>query len=483
MDERKNKEDLIPSFPFRVIERFDYRTQIHDSKNWFTGLIIFFLFFYGISAWALRLFFFKQRSPLLFWGVFVLSLTPFLLNQCILSIVLLLYLILYYTSSFYYGGTKGSGKNERSNTRHNCGVSSERFWIYFLLYSCLYGLMMYCVITFSLYFIGNTTYFDLFHPEYYTSPFLTTDMVRKKFRFRESPPSRFLARAQKGRERVRSKTVVFGILARNIEYNLSNMISKVEGLGRLFRDYRVVLFENDSQDQTRALLRSWQARNSKVVLLDCCIEGSCDCHLSVTHPHKTGMRSQERIAKMRRFRERILQFVQQYFSAFDYYCVMDSDLSGGIYLEGFLSTFSDQYPASWDAVFARGVTTLPFSPDFYLYDGYAFTSRDHEYADSTNDAQEFLLQNQILGKEAVDAEWVACKSGFNGMIIFRMQSILSCSYFHDHAPFRCEHIDLFYSMEQQRRHINIYFNPSLVMIAGQQGKTRLQYLLDYLSLS
>ena len=65
-----------------------------------------------------------------------------------------------------------------------------------------------------------------------------------------------------------SRVVICG-LARNCATSLECIERRVEETGSLFKDYRVVLFENDSKDTTRLVLKQWQKRNSKVHLIEC----------------------------------------------------------------------------------------------------------------------------------------------------------------------------------------------------------------------
>ena len=66
---------------------------------------------------------------------------------------------------------------------------------------------------------------------------------------------------------MRDQRVVIAGLARNIAAILPKTVARVERLGSCFRDYRVVVYENDSSDGTLAQLQQWQSRNPRVALL------------------------------------------------------------------------------------------------------------------------------------------------------------------------------------------------------------------------
>src|SRR5262245_7073703 len=70
-----------------------------------------------------------------------------------------------------------------------------------------------------------------------------------------------------GRMAIReARTVICG-LARNVAALLPRTIARIERLGGLFADYRVLIYENDSTDPTPALLSRWANRNRRVTVI------------------------------------------------------------------------------------------------------------------------------------------------------------------------------------------------------------------------
>ena len=62
-------------------------------------------------------------------------------------------------------------------------------------------------------------------------------------------------------------TVVICGIIRDKADTVPQLIRNLEGVGSLFLDYRVVLYENDSSDSTPELLREWSARNRRVYII------------------------------------------------------------------------------------------------------------------------------------------------------------------------------------------------------------------------
>jgi hypothetical protein len=71
------------------------------------------------------------------------------------------------------------------------------------------------------------------NPECYLEPFLETRKQTKNIDF------------------VKKKKIIFAGLARNIETKIQKNIENCILLGSFFESYKIVIFENDSNDKTR----------------------------------------------------------------------------------------------------------------------------------------------------------------------------------------------------------------------------------------
>lgn len=151
-----------------------------------------------------------------------------------------------------------------------------------------------------------------------------------------------------------SRVVICG-LARNCATSLECIERRVEETGSLFKDYRVVLFENDSKDTTRLVLKQWQKRNSKVHLIECKIP---DCKFGSPTAYVEGGCSPNRFERMANFRNQYLAYVNRHYKKFDYLIVVDMDLKGPWSLDGLASSFGF---SNWDGIFACGLHTTPLT--------------------------------------------------------------------------------------------------------------------------
>ena len=74
-----------------------------------------------------------------------------------------------------------------------------------------------------------------------------------------------------------NKTITICCLCRNISNIFSKSKIKLETIGKIFKSYQIVLFENDSSDNSRKLLKKWTQENKNVILLNCNVK---DCKLN-----------------------------------------------------------------------------------------------------------------------------------------------------------------------------------------------------------
>ena len=80
-----------------------------------------------------------------------------------------------------------------------------------------------------------------------------------------------------GIQNIKNKKIVICALARDVEKCFPKYVDKIMLFTEGFENYNIIIYENDSKDRTRELLREWAQRDKKVKLMDCCEEGNCDC--------------------------------------------------------------------------------------------------------------------------------------------------------------------------------------------------------------
>ncbi|CAF0987752.1 unnamed protein product [Adineta ricciae] len=134
-------------------------------------------------------------------------------------------------------------------------------------------------------------------------------------------------------------TLVIAACCRNVEKYLLGFQRNVRAIGALFRNYRVYLGESDSKDKTLQFIQEWANNDSK--------------HVYVYTAGNQRSRLLFRTQRLAHCRNSLLQRARIDFPSFDYYLVLDVDVTSSnlFSVENFLSNF--RYPiSSWAAMTA-----------------------------------------------------------------------------------------------------------------------------------
>ena len=235
---------------------------------------------------------------------------------------------------------------------------------------------------------------------------------------------------EKGLEVMRNSRVVFAGISRDNYQNLP--IAMIEKTGVLFKDYRVVVFENDSKDGTKERLKKWSEDNDKVKIL------TQDFH----------NKKRPSISFMAQCRNYYIEEIEKSYSDYDYVIVLDMDMNGWD-IDGIAQSLAFN---NWDAIAANGI-----KPDGRMYDAFAFRSK--EFPENKSNPYYWtsiipkIQKHYCNGNDLVEVD-----SAFGGLCIYKTSSIKNVRY--NSIDDDCEHI-LFH----QRIKYNggkIYMNPSLV---------------------
>ncbi|HEY0980771.1 glycosyltransferase family 2 protein [Schlesneria sp.] len=259
--------------------------------------------------------------------------------------------------------------------------------------------------------------------------------------------SSYLERVATGRQRMaRSRAVICG-LARNVEKILPKSIARIERLGTMFADYRVVIYENDSTDNTKPLLQEWAQANPKV---DITVEQLGD-------PVNPCARCLKRAERMARYRNECLNLIREKYADYDHVIVVDTDLEYGWSDDGVANTFGHE---NWDFVGSNGLILRRCGialNAFLQYDAWAFRNDENFTQLSTAEVNYMSWQR---GEPLVP---VMCS--FGGLGVYRMPAYLAGTYSgHD-----TEHV----THQQVARPLgfrNVFLNPSQITLYGRHHR-------------
>jgi len=216
-------------------------------------------------------------------------------------------------------------------------------------------------------------------------------------------------------ENIKRKTITFAAPVRNCGSDLLAGLDLAARIGSYFKDYKIVVFENDSVDNTKIILSSLK-ENEKIKIIQ--KDG-----LDKSFPFRT-----ERISFAR---NTLFNEVKKIGS--DYFCTMDLDgvIGSNFDFDGFLSNF--HFDECWDAVF-------PANTDKY-YDIWTLRHPDicpgdYERQMNTMDpifSDAIIFDACLTNLQSMDFRklkgWLQVTSAFGGMGIYKTSKFVHSNYF------------------------------------------------------
>lgn len=241
-----------------------------------------------------------------------------------------------------------------------------------------------------------------------------------------------------GVQKMKDSKIIFTGLCRNVEETLDKNIKLLLESGSYYKDYRVVLFENDSTDRSREIIKEWSNKNAKIELIECEVP---NCQYK--KKREIGL-SRSRQDNMVFYRNKCLDYIKQKYSDYDYLLIVDLDMVGYYSIEGLIHSMSFD---DWDAIFVNGRKPYELLNGFtsHMYDSLAFVDHNENIKTRYQTLSNVLTQiksslkmNFISGNQLYKV-----KSAFNGSGLYKMSSILRFQYVKDWS---CEHIGLHHQM-------------------------------------
>ena len=269
-------------------------------------------------------------------------------------------------------------------------------------------------------------------------------------------------------EPAKASVVVCGIV-RDAEKGLRRNIPVISEVVARFADYRIVMIENDSKDDTKQLLADWVATDEERIIA---VMEDTNAEKSIpTAKESHGANPffcHKRIDKMARLRNRYMDILASpsFADTFkpDYLIVVDMDVAQ-LYGDAIMTTF-EKKDVEWDAVCAFGYSTSPKLKRRY-HDTYALTLWGEQEQPQTE--QKIKEYADTYGKLTPCDEWVRVASGFGGLTIYRYEAVKGLRYTepaieNDDArvEVRCEHFSLYKQMID-RGYNHFYLNPAMVL--------------------
>lgn len=249
-------------------------------------------------------------------------------------------------------------------------------------------------------------------------------------------------KCNRGAKEISENRVVITSLLRDVETRIPEIKKKAERVGSMFKDYHILIVENDSKDNTRKLLLEWTQDNKRVTILGCGYnEQECKIpKMPKTDGHQV---DRPRIEKMVKLRNIYLDEIKLHFSDWEYTVMWDLDMIGSIYLDGiensmgYMADHPDLSVVCSYGIYRWGTLTLFYDTYALLHLNEKFHISDKTIHDIKKGWWEAKYQRGDMPFE-VD-------SCFSGFAIYRIKDILDNTVRYDMSPpdnLECEHVRL-----------------------------------------
>ncbi len=263
---------------------------------------------------------------------------------------------------------------------------------------------------------------------------------------------------KKGQEQMAQQKVVIVGIARNNALPLPTVIKYIEHTGDFFADYRVIIFENDSTDKSKSILKKWQDRNAKVKVIS----------------QDFGKSAKLTLERFTIARNVYIDELKQnpHYQGFDMLLIVDMDMWYGWDMRGLFDSFSQI--DKWDVVCANGID----NPSGNMYDMFAF--RNEEFKEGPENPN-YWHKIVPAGKKIypVGSALIPVRSCFGGLAFYKRNFIKSCRYTYNND---CEHV-LFHDCLREKNHARIFMNPSQVIRYSHYKQSFSSFVEEILAIS
>lgn len=271
-----------------------------------------------------------------------------------------------------------------------------------------------------------------------------------------------------------SQTAIICGMARDCARELSRNIHTIESIAVRFADYRIVVLENNSKDNTKQVLCEWANKNQKVYVSINEFDESSYSQIPVPEGYFPFF-SQSRIQKYADYRNKLLDIVDNSDFENDYLIMIDMDVAR-IDVDGFFSSFQTNF--EWDAMTANGYSRSVLLRRRY-HDTYALCEIGKQYLKL--DFKTIVENREKFASLRKGMPFVKVLSAYGGIAIFKAKSVKGLRYYvipnnYGGVQVRCEHSSLFFQMANHGNG-KIYINPNMEVL---YQRINIKSIINYL---
>lgn len=263
---------------------------------------------------------------------------------------------------------------------------------------------------------------------------------------------------ENGLKVVCDKKVVFCGMVRDCAKELNHNTTTIEKMGSYFSDYRIVIFENNSKDNTKLVLTRWMSNNKRVNAIVNDFDETKYQQIP-KDPSYYLPNCRRRIQKYVDYRNMYMEYLDQMDFESDYTVILDMDVDR-IDVKGFITSFGNKL--EWDVITANGYSTSSSLKRRY-HDTYALCELGDE--NNLQSIPDIISYREIFGPIKKGMPFIRVFSAYGGLAIFKSNILRGMRYSiiynnYKGVEVRCEHFSLFKKLSESG-YAKVFINPNM----------------------
>jgi hypothetical protein len=266
---------------------------------------------------------------------------------------------------------------------------------------------------------------------------------------------------EKGVALARSQRLVICGLIRDRQDKVQKIRERIRELRKYFKSVKILIVENDSEDDTRKELLNWAHSDPDLEVLGCDINASkCSLRLPKTEGHAV---PPSRLIKMAMLRNIYRDRIEEAYSDYDTVLVWDMDVTGSLYIDGLLNGLEaltnqgkeinkpEERSHGADGICANGLYVWP-GINLY-YDTFAHKQHNQKWLEIFPKNIQDVVKAMSRSTKILQSRTQKVSSCFSGATLYRLSSFLKNRYSTDGKE--CEHTSI-------SKGLNMYINNEMV---------------------
>lgn len=222
---------------------------------------------------------------------------------------------------------------------------------------------------------------------------------------------------------INQKVIICGVV-KNVENMILRSLDMCIDIGKLFNDYRIVIYENNSTDNTKQILKDLNKEKVKIISETIDYDEIKKNSKIWAYTEVTGSDHPCRMEQIANARNKLLNEIKKY-NDFTYVIMIDLD-THHFESNGIIDSFNNRDLNSWDVIYANGKDSYG-----YYYDKYALRCYSNVFlfgAELYGDNFYIKRNNLTINFDNDDNQLIPVISAFGGIGIYKKEVFNDCYY-------------------------------------------------------